>query len=357
MVLAVLAIGSAAPAALVGQSGERGARWYMGNYGSEILVWDEATEEVIDRIPIKRPIGLGVKLSPDRSRLYVMDPSFETIEIIDLPSKQSIGEFTLSTGRTRTWINSFEVHPSMEWAAILVKSRTKLVDRYEIAEPTILRYDLTTYEVTDTIPWPDEEQREFANFRFSPDGELLYMFTDDLIALDTEDFSEVDRWEISEPFEPGLGEMSLPFSRNPYQENDGVYTGLFRMTDPVQNRRIMGIATVDMAAHDVEFHPIGPSEGVSFRLSPDGIKGYGLRSRIGDYELWKFDLENLRVSDRITFPGRPRMSLMPSADGTRLFIYNAGSTIDVYDESTFEHLRTITLDADMTGVVVVPDPD
>ena len=50
------------------------------------------------------------------------------------------------------------------------------------------------------------------------------------------------------------------------------------------------------------------------------------------------------------------MAIMPSADGSRLFIYNAGATIDVYDEATFEHLRTITLDADMTGVVVVPDP-
>ena len=267
-VLAVLGLGLAVPAGLVGQNSERGARWYMGNYSNEILVWDEATEEVVDRIPVKRRISLGVTLSQDRSRLYVMDPFFETIEIIDLPSKRSIGEFTLSEGRTRTWINSFEVHPSMEWAAILAKSRTKLVDRYEISEPVILRYDLTTFEVTDTIPWPDEEQREFANFRFSPDGELLYMFTDDLIALDSEDFTEIDRWEISEPFEPGLGEMSLPFGRSPYQEKDGVYTGLFRMTDPVQNRRLMGIATVDMVAQNVEFHPIGPSEGVSFTISP-----------------------------------------------------------------------------------------
>ena len=351
----LLAVGL--PSSLSAQSGERNAYWYMGSYGNEVIVWDEATEEIVDRIPVKRPITLGLTLSKDRSRLYVQDPFFETIEIIDLATKESIGEFTLSEGRTKTWINSFEVHPNLEWAAILVKSRTKLIDRYEISEPTILKYDLTTYEVTDTIPWPDEEQREFANFRFSPDGELLYMFTDDLIALDSEDFSEVDRWEISEPFEPGLGEMSLPFGESPYQEKDGVYKGLFRMTDPVQNRRLMGIATVNMAEQDVEFQPIGPSEGVSFQISSDGTKGYGLKSQIGHYEMWKFDLLGPRVSDRITFAGRPRMALMPSADGTRIFIYNAGSTIDVYDEATFEHLRTITLDIDMTGVVVLPDPE
>ena len=334
----------------------RNAHWYMGNYSNEVLVWDEASEEVVDRIPVKRPISLRLTLSADRSRLYVLDPFFETVEVIALPSKASIGEFTLSEGATRTWIRSFQVHPNMEWAAMLVQSRTKLADRYEIDDPTILRLDLATYEVTDTIPWPGEELRQSANFRFSPDGDLLYMFSDDLIAVDSETFEEVDRWDISEPFETGLGAMSLPFGESPYQEQEGVYTGLFRMTDPVQNRRLMGFATVDMAAQAVEFHPIGPSEGVSFTLSPDGTKGYGLRSEIGHYEMWKFDLEGRRVSDRITFAGRPRMALMPSADGTKLYIYNAGNTIDVYDEETFELLRTVALDADMTSVVVVPDP-
>ena len=342
--------------ALEAQENGRNAHWYMGNYSNEVIVWDEATEEVVDRIPVKRPISLRLDVSEDRSRLYVMDPFFETIEIIALPSKESVGEFTLSEGATRTWIRSYEVHPSQEWMAMFVQSRTKLADRYRIDEPTILRFDLTTYEVTDTIPWPDDESRRSANFRFSPDGDLLYMFTDDLIAVDSETYEEVDRWEISEPLEPGLGEMRLPFGRSPYQEEDGVYTGLFRMTDPLQNRRLMGIATVDLAGQDVEFHPIGPAEGVSFVLSPDGTKGYGLKSEIGHYEMWKFDLEGRRVAGRVTFAGRPRMALMPSADGTKLYVYNAGSTIDIYDEETFEFLRTVTLDADMTSVVVVPDP-
>ncbi len=341
---------------LEAQGNGRNAHWYMGNYSNEVLVWDEASEEVVDRIPVKRPISLRLDVSEDRSRLYVMDPFFETIEIIALPSKESIGEFTLSEGATRTWIRSFQVHPGQAWMALLVQSRTKLADRYRIDEPAILRFDLTTYEVTDTIPWPDEETRRSANFRFSPAGDLLYMFSDDLVALDSESFEEVDRWEISEPLEPGLGEMRLPFGQSPYQEEDGVYTGLFRMTDPLQNRRLMGIATVDLAGQDVEFHPIGPSEGVSFVLSPDGTKGYGLKSEIGHYEMWKFDLREPRVAGRITFAGRPRMALMPSADGTKLYIYNAGSTIDIYDEETFEFLRTVTLDADMTSVVVVPDP-
>ena len=116
--------------ALEAQENGRNAHWYMGNYSNEVIVWDEATEEVVDRIPVKRPISLRLDVSEDRSRLYVMDPFFETIEIIALPSKESVGEFTLSEGATRTWIRSFQVHPSQEWMAMFVQSRTKLADRY-----------------------------------------------------------------------------------------------------------------------------------------------------------------------------------------------------------------------------------
>lgn len=338
------------------QSG-RNAHWYLGTYGQEVLIWDEATEEVVSTIRTNHAIPLPIALSDDGQRLYVSDPTFEIIEVVDLSQNRTIDEFTLSSGRTRVWIDTFEPHPDGTWAAMLVRTRTLLRDRWQIDEPTILRFDLRTKTVTDTIPWPDDSQREFANFRFSPDGELLYVFMDDLVALDTDGFEEVNRWELSRPLEAGMGPMSLPFGRDPYQRDDGVYTGLFRVTDPVQNRRLMGIATVDLADQDVDFYALGPNEGVGFVLGPDRTKAYGLQSSIGHYELWRFDLDGHRVAGRTRFDGRPRMSLQPSADGSRLFIYNAGSTIDVYDEASFERLRTVTLDADMTSVIIVPDPE
>ncbi len=335
---------------------QRTAHWYMGTYSNEVLVWDEATEEVVDRVPVKHAIPTRISVSKDRSRLFVLDAFFETMEIVALDSKESLGEFTLSEGDTRRWIAEYRVHPSNTWMAMTVRSRTRLADRYRIDEPVLLAYDLESYSVRDTIPWPDDDADQIGAFRFSPDGETLYMFADDLVAVDSETYEELDRWEISEPFEPGLGRMSLPFAQSPYQEAEGVYTGLFRMRDPVQNRNLMGVATVDMAAQNVDFRPIGPSDGVTFSLSPDGTKGYGLKSQIGSYELWKFDLDAGRVDARIPFAGRPRMALMPSANGEYLYIYNAGNTIDIYDEENFEYLRTVEFDADMTRVVVVPDP-
>ncbi len=48
------------------------------------------------------------------------------------------------------------------------------------------------------------------------------------------------------------------------------------------------------------------------------------------------------------------MGLRVSADGEKLYVHVAGHTIDVYDSATFELLRTVEFDEDMTGVAVIP---
>ena len=51
------------------------------------------------------------------------------------------------------------------------------------------------------------------------------------------------------------------------------------------------------------------------------------------------------------------MSLKTSSNGKVLYIYNAGNTIDLYDAETYQYLRTITLDGDMTSeMFVLPGP-
>jgi len=353
-VLAVFLLAAGAPGTAVAQTPTSNSHWYIATYSDHILVWDEATEGVIDRIPVQNRIPIGLTLSGDGERLYVQGPHFETIEVVDIATKTTLRQITLTEGRKKVRINGFELDPQERRALLYVKTYTKERDHYEIGGPMLLDYDLAAGAVTDTIDLPGDRNPEFANFRFSPDGELLYVFEDDLIALDTKTWEEVDRWAISEPLEPGMGPMSLPFQRSPYREDTGVYTGLFRVTDPAQGRRMMGVATVDLNQHRVDFAAMGPSEPVSFALSADGQTAYGLQSEIGHYEFWKFDVPGNRVLARVPFPGRPRMALMPSADGTRLFIFNAGNTIDVYDSQTFEHMRTIELDEDMTDVLIVP---
>ena len=325
---------------VAGLEAQANARWYIATYTNHLLVWDEASEEVVDRIEVSNFIPTGIVVNEDKDRLYVMEARAESIEIVDLEQNRVIDEFTLSEGNVTVRINGFAPHPSDERAALFVKRYTKHADRYEIEGPFILEYDLTTKTVSDTIPWPDGEERENVSFRYSP--------------VDAETFEEVDRWEISQALEPGLGRPSFGVFPGTYDQ-DGVATSLFRMTDPAQNRRMMGIARVRLSEKEVDFYTLGESEPVgNFSLAPGGEKAYGLLSQIGEYELWEFDLVNRRVSKRVPFTGRPRMSLAVSADGERLFIYNAGNTIDVYDSATIEYLRTIVFDEDTTTEVVIP---
>jgi DNA-binding beta-propeller fold protein YncE len=327
---------------------------YVGTYARNILVLDEATMRVRDTL--KTSVGIPeISLSFDRKHLYVTDPGNEKVEIIDLATKQSIGNFTLTHDSVKVRMNGFSLDPKERFAVILVKMYTKHKDRYEVSRSTLLRYDLATHVVTDTIAWPRGEEREFAQIIFAPKGDLMYFFTqDDVLIYDTNTLKEVDRWDISRTlFEEGLGRINFGFPYDVYEE-PGFYTGLFRTNDPVNHRTQMGVARMDLANRQLDFYSLGPSQGVSFRLTPDRKRAYGIHSEVGNYQFWTFDLESRRVLGKTEFPGRPRMGLVVSSNGSQLYITTAGSTIDRYSTANFAHLATVNLGADMTNVIMVP---
>lgn len=330
------------------------ALWYIGTYSNDILVWDEASEQIVGRIEMRNFIPTGITVSESKDRLYVTEASAQIIEIVDVASRQVIDEFTLSKDSIAVRINAFAPHPSDQKAIMQVMRYTKHIDRYTVEGPFVVEYDLVAKEVTDTVPLPDGREAGNVGFRYSPDGETLYFFATDIIAVDAETYEEIDRWELSQPIEPGLGRTSFSTNSGTYDE-EGIATSLFRMTDPTQNRRMMGISRVRLSDHEVDFFTLGPSEPVGrFALAPGGDKAYALYAEIGRYEFWEFDLVNERVSRRQQFDGRPRMGLRVSADGEKLYVHVAGNTIDVYDSETFELLRTVEFDEDMTGVAVIP---
>lgn len=327
---------------------------YMAAYDHAIHVVDERTLDMVRRIPVETGIPIDLVLSADHERIYVRDAEFEEIEIVDREAGRSTGSFTLSRGRSKVRIWGFTVHPSEDFAVLNTIRYTKRIDRWEVGDPVLLKYDLRRGEVSDTIPWPEGEERQRARLMFSPGGEFLYFFGTDVLVLDAADFSEADRWELSRPTEDGLGRFSFGFPVSPH-DDPGFHTGLFSVTDPVQNRRMMGIARVNLSEKEFDFYTLGPREPVSFRLAPGGDKAHGLLQQIGNYEFWTFDLRQRRVERRQRFSGRPRMGLAVSSNGELLYVYNAGATIDVYDAANYQLLRTATYDADMTDFLMIPE--
>jgi len=330
---------------------------YIGTYTS-IVVVDEATATVEDQIFLESGIPRTMVLSENRERFYVMNTMYEDIEVVDIAQRRSVARHNLSSGNRKIRFSSFQVDPSEQYLVALVRSFDRLPDRYDVSRPYLIRYDLESRMVTDTIPWPGGQVRQNARILFAPDGETVYFFADEVLVLETEGFTEVDRWDYQDALDENFGSFEFGFPSQLFDE-PGYFTGLFRVTEGVQRQRQMGIARVNLAERDIEYFTLGPNEGVSFTLAPGGTRGYGLlqQTTVGHYEFWTFDLEQRRVSQRGSFPGRPRMSLMPSSSGEVLYIYNAGNTIDLHDAATYRYLQTIDLNVDSsTTLFVLPAP-
>lgn len=333
------------------------ATWYIPTYTHDILVWDEESEAVVDRIEMENPIPNELVLNEARDRLYVLEATGENMEVVDLTTHRVVDAFSLSQGNVTVRIDGFTPHPSGSTALVTVKRYTRLSDRYRVEGPFVLEYDLDAKQVTDTLPWPDGEERDRGfSYRYSPGGETLFYVANDVIALDPDTYEVLDRWRLSQPLEPGLGSPDVDLDSGTYDE-PGVATGIFGMTDPVQNRDMLGIARVRLTDREIDFFTLGTSEPIrDFSLAPSGSKAYGLYSEIGRYEFWEFDLDGRRLAGRHPFAGRPRMGIQVSADGEEIFVHVAGNTIDVYDTGTFQLLRTVEFDEDMVlgNVVVIP---
>lgn len=325
----------------------------VGSFPNQFSIIDEATATIVGTIPFKSGIPRRTTLSADRSRFYTIEADFETVEIVDIKARTTIETFSLSHGTTKVRIRALQPDPKDRFVMLLTRAATKHVDRFEIGPSEILQFDLTTKKVARKVDWPNGEERENATIQFSPDGGMMYFFSDqDILIFDTATFTQIDKWELARAGDDGLGRFDFG-AVDMANDEPGFYTGLFTVQDPVQHRRMMGIARVDLAARTVDFTAIGPAVNVGFTLAPGRKAAYGLLSEIGRYEFWKFDLESRRVVERVEFKGRPRMSLKVSSNGKVLYVWNAGETIDLYDAATYKYLKTIDLPGDHTTELFV----
>lgn len=106
---------------------------YVGGRPGHIAVIDEATEKVIGQIQMKTGTPSEIELSQDKKRFYCQDMSFENIEIVDIASRQSIDNFKLSEGNKKARIFGYEADPLNRFMILMVKTATKLPDRWKSA--------------------------------------------------------------------------------------------------------------------------------------------------------------------------------------------------------------------------------
>ena len=330
---------------------------YLGGFPSRIFVIDEATTSVVDEIAVPHGSPRAMVVSEDGARFYFLDPTMQHLTTVDVASREVTDSFNFSAGNRTVRIRGFRAAPDGRTAILTLDTAVKLIDRFEIEPYRLVEVDLETHEILQDLPWPTGQSTPRSNFLYSPDGEYVYHFGRDVIVLETEEFTEIDRWSLREPIQPGVGPIRFGFSTDLIYEEPGFFTNLFTLHDEAQDRDLMGIARIDLPNREVDFYTLGPSRGIQFALAPGRRTAYGLQSSIEGYEFWTFDLEQRSIGNRRQVAGRPRMALDVSTNGEVLYISSAGNTIDFYEAASFDYLDTLALDGDMTsGLIVIPSP-
>jgi hypothetical protein len=358
--LAATLLLAAAPVAAQGTVSGGNGTLYLAARPGRILIVDEATFRVTGEIPLakSRPgMSYPLQLSRDRKRFLSYGLNLEDIEIVDIAARKVVETVTLSEGNKKVRLDCYDgCGEHRTRLAVGARSTTKLVDRFEIGPKALVEYDLDKKKVGRTIPWPKDEEEERTGLIYSPDGKLLYVLAaDDVFVYDTANLEVVDKWELSRPVEHGFGRLEVA-STTDVNDEPGFFTGIFEVDDPVQHRRMMGIARFDLAGKKVDFWTVGPAKPLrQFALAPGRKKGYSILEETNNWELWTFDLEGRHLEKRTPMPtGRPRMSLSVSSNGKVLYVFGAGNTIDLYDAQSHRFLRTVTLDAEVGWMFVLP---
>src|SRR5829696_5536678 len=203
---------------------------YLASYGKRIVAIDEATEKVTGEIPLKVGLPWSVRIARDGSRFYVQSADQEHFEVIDVVNRQTLDTFTLSEGNKKVRALAFDVHPANRIMMLVARTVTKLSDRFEIGTPVFIQYDMKEHRVVQTVPWATdpEPQYYYLTVRYSPDGKLLYAFSNEIIAYDATTLKQLESWNRSLPNEPGLGRFDLN-AMDDVNDEPGFFTGLFAM--------------------------------------------------------------------------------------------------------------------------------
>ncbi len=342
-----------------------GGTMFLGAWPHHVLVLDEASQTVTDRIDIGADVPMQLIMSEDHQRVYAFTPRKSGVVTIDVPSHKVIDSFSLDVDGREYRLAGGAVSSDGKYLYSIVIPSTKQIDRFEREPAEFVVIDLALHKIVRTSPFPKDEDLYglgglyvMCGFRLSPDNKYLYTFRQNIQIFQTSDFKLIDTIDLAKPAYPGFQTVSLNLVDNP-NDAPGKVTSLFVASDPVVHRPVFGIADIDLATRNINFTPVGPSttHTMALWLTPDRSRGYtvsmsGLHGNKRS-EFWVFDMKSKQLIQKAEFDGRRRFDLALSPSGTSLYIYVAGFQVDCYDSKTLKLTKTIDLNADTTSNMVM----
>jgi DNA-binding beta-propeller fold protein YncE len=342
---------------------------YVGTLDKKLLVFDEDREEVVGSIDLGG-IPRVTALSADHKKLYIFTTKM-VLEVVDLEAKKVVGSFDLADSRSRPRMGGsvpdliniggrsrfagLAVDPQGHYLYTTMRVVIKDIDQYRIEPPQFVAIDLQQMKIAKSWPFPKNLDQGFgfnATFKVSPDGKLLYVFEDDIAVFDLATFQQVDRIALAKPPYPGATPYRLAESGDTYDTPDTV-TSVFTSVDDVVHKGTLGMASMNLTTRKIEYFPIGPLlPMMGFLLSPDHKTGYSLMAMNSganrSTEWWVWDIATHSVIKKKEFDSRPTFRFSVGGDGTKLYVYGAGSTLEIFDAKTLESKKVIYLNKDTT---------
>src|SRR6266571_4569847 len=354
-----------------------GQLMYVGTLDKKLLIIDEGKEDVVGEVPLGG-IPRTVALSSDKKKLYIVSTQM-LLETVDLDAKKVTSSFSLSDSRTRVRITAnapaimegggarysgIAVDPQGRYLYTTMRNVVKELDQFRIDPPQFVAIDLQERKIVKAWPFPKEMNQGFgfnATYKVSADGKRLYVFQEDILVFDLDSFKQIDRIELAQPPYPGASPYRLAASDDPFDAPNTV-TSVFTSVDSIVHKGTLGLAKIDLTTRKVDYFPIGPLLPMTgFQLSPDRKRGYSVVPKIAPganrmTEWWVWDVENHKVIKKKEFDSRPTFRFAVGGDGKKLYLYGAGSTLEVFDAATLESRKLIYLNKDTTtNLVTLPE--
>jgi len=354
----------AAPAAKASQL------MYIGTLDKKLLVIDEDKEEIVGEVPLGG-IPRTTALSADRKTLYIFTTQM-LVETVDLEARKVTSSFSLVDPNThlriqggvpdrinvggQTRVSGLAVDPNGRYIYTTMKVVVRDIDQYRIEPPQFVAIDLQDKKVAKAWPFPQDMDQGFgfnATYKVSPDGKLLYVFQEDILVFDLATFKQVDRIALAQPEYPGATPYRLAANDDSFDAPDTV-TSVFTSVDEIVHKGTLGLAKINLLTRKVDYFPIGPTlPMMGFQVSPDHKRGYSVMPKIGTganrlTEWWVWDLQNHNVIKKKDFESRPTFRFSVGGSGKKLYMYGAGSTLEIFDADTLESRKLIYLNKDTT---------
>src|SRR5262249_28757154 len=128
---------------------------YAGVWPDDILIMDEATGAIKDKIHLRHGAAFSLTRSLDRTKFYAVTGLMQTLEVVDIASKQVVDEVTFSEANKKTlFTRSVAVHPDGVTVFAPIRTTTKEIDRYDIGKPELAKINIRDKKIEKTLELP-----------------------------------------------------------------------------------------------------------------------------------------------------------------------------------------------------------